>query len=198
MGIFNNSKLKVKIKNINDIINLSINYNKIKNIEEFKVSLLGKLIGNNLCLAIIDSKLQFKEVNSSFEKLKASLEELNIPYEEKKIKEDETVKVLGISMKVSGSAKARRQMLGIIISTDNLNRIMEIIKGYNTYYYFDLNKTEKNELLHKIELYFNDEEELFNNLGLSIFDGIAFQNMNINASTKYFNYVNDIINSLNK
>jgi hypothetical protein len=193
MSIFNNSKLKVKIDNANEVVNFNINYNKLKNIEEFKESLLEKLLGNNLCLTIIDSKLQYKELNSSLEKLKLSLDEQNIPYEEKIIKEDEAVKVLGIAMKVSGSTKAKRWILGIIISPDCLSRIMEITKDYNIYYYFDFNETKENELLERTSDYLSDEEEFFNDFGLSLFDGIAFQNMNIKASTKYVNYVNDII-----
>lgn len=193
MGIFNNSKLKVKIDSTNEVTNFNINYNKIKNIEEFKVSFFENLLGNNLCLAIIDSKLQYKELNNSLEKLKLSLEELRIPYEEKIIKEDESVKVLGIAMKVSSSTKVKRWILGIIISPDSLNRMMGIIKDYNIYYYFNYSSTEKDELLQRTSDYLSDEEELFNNFGLSLFDGIAFQNMNIKASIKYVNNVKDII-----
>lgn len=193
MGIFNNSKLKVKIDSTNEVTNFNINYNKLKNIEEFKVSFLKNLLGNNLCLAIIDSKLQYKELNNSLEKLKLSLEELRIPYEEKIIKEDESVKVLGIAMKVSSSTKAKRWILGIIISPDSLNRMMGIIKDYNIYYYFNFSSTEQDELLQRTSDYLSDEEELFNNFGLSLFDGIAFQNMNIKASIKYVNNVKDII-----
>ncbi|MFL0246385.1 hypothetical protein [Candidatus Clostridium stratigraminis] len=193
MGIFNNSKLKVKIDSKNEVTTFNINYNKLKNIEDFKVSFLKNLLGNNLCLAVIDSKLQYKELNNSLENLKLSLEELSIPYEEMIIKEDETVKVLGIAMKVSSSTKAKRWIIGIIISPDSLNKMMGIIKDYNIYYYFNFSNTEKDELLQRTSDYLSDEEELFNKFGLSLFDGIAFQNMNIKASNKYVNNVKDII-----
>jgi CRISPR/Cas system CMR-associated protein Cmr3 (group 5 of RAMP superfamily) len=193
MGIFSNNKLKVKIDHSNEVTNFNINYNKLKNVVEFKVSLLKKLIGNNFCLVIIDSKLQYKELNGSHEKLKHSLEELDIPYEEKSIKEDESVKVLGIPMKVSGSTKTKRWILGIVTSSDCLNYIMDISKGYNIYYYFDFNETKKDELLQRTSDYLSDEDEFYSDFGLGLFDGIAFQNMNIKASAKYINYVNDII-----
>jgi hypothetical protein len=193
MGIFTKHKLKIRRKTALDVTKINIDYYKIKEVERLKTSLLKDLMGNNLCLAIIDSRLQYKEMDSSIDDLVASLEKANILYRKKIVKEDETKKVLGISMKVSSSTKAKRYILGALFSQDNINNIEKIIKAYNIYYYFDFNNLHGEDLLDKIEFYFEDEEELFINFGLSVFDSNAFNNMNIKVNREYYSHANEVV-----
>lgn len=193
MSIFNKNKLKIKKETADGITKINIDYYKIGEPEMLKASLLKELMGENLCLAIIDSKLQYKDLINSIDDLIISLESSNILYRKKLVKEDETVKVLGISMKVSGSTKAKRHILGMVISRGNIDKLEELIRAYNTYYYFAPNNFQSDELLDKVETYFEDEEEVFNSFGLSAFDSTAFNNMNINLDSKYYNYVDEIL-----
>lgn len=198
MNLFNISKLKIESEIIESITKYNIDYYKIKEAEKLKVSIFRDIMGNNLCLAIIDSKLQYKEVNGSIDELIANLETLNISYRKKMVKEDENIKILGISMKVSSETKTKRYILGFVFSIECIDKIKEITKDYNIYNYMDFSNTDSDELLNRIEIYYEDEEELFIQFGLSVFDSKAFNNLSIKVSPKYFQLVNEIIDRLKK
>jgi hypothetical protein len=73
MFLFGKNKLKIKSKEHEGMSKTFIEYYDIKEKDTFKVKVLNELIGNNICLGVISSKLLYldkhKDSKETFEEI---------------------------------------------------------------------------------------------------------------------------------
>lgn len=191
---FNSEKLKVKSEASDKSTKFSIDYYKIKDKDGFKLKIISDLIGNDLCLAILDTKLQYSEAKQSVEEFVSILEQLQVPYKKIVIKGEENLKVLGIVMKAPGGKRIIGNIVGFVIKAEKLNELNVILDSYNIYFCIDGKCNKYEELLDCLQKYYEDGEESMEGYQITVFNSNAFNKMTIKTSCNKVEYVNGVIN----
>lgn len=201
MKVFNKGKLKVKSELKDDDARFYIDYYRVNEEDDFKIRLLKEIIGSSLCLAIVDTKLAYKKITSEKDmpdRLIGLLENLNIEYKKIEVKVNPSVTVFGAAFKMNSTEKSREYIIGFTINSENLMEMKDIIDNYNIRYYVSNDYTNKDGVLSKIRVYYEDEDKMVCDFKYNIFDNNTSKNMVVYCMKENSQIVDSIIESINK
>jgi hypothetical protein len=174
MKFFNKRVLKLKSEVKDTKYSYYIDYSGLKESETFKSRLLKELIGSNLCLIVMNTKMFYKKREENYQsignELISLLEESDIIYKKITYKKSDEATILGLKMKVEVGEKQRDYALGFVIKGDNLEKLMPLILRYNLYYCIDKSGSSDVELISRFQDNHDDIEELKQYFAYSIFD----------------------------
>src|SRR5471030_841031 len=114
MFLFDRNKLKVRSEEDEAGVKTVIEYYRIKQKDVFKVKVLNELIGNDLCLGIIDSKLLYfgtkDEDKISFTEIIEHLDFTKVAYKKFELKKIPEASMFGVTIK-KGSKKTYKDYI---------------------------------------------------------------------------------------
>lgn len=179
MFLFNKNKLKVRSEEDKDEVKVFIEYHRIENKCVFKSNILKELIGDNLCLCVLDSRLLFFEIQEekiSFEEIIEYLDFSKVSYKKFEIKKIPEVNVAGITIKKGTKKTDKDQIIGFIIDKNNFNKIEKYANALNIYYFIDKNGLDEEGMLKKLGENYEDTNELGEDFYYQIFDNnVSYQ-----------------------
>lgn len=178
--IFNRDKVKIKVEKTKDGDKYYLDYSRIKEKEEFKRYVFNKIFSENTVLAVIDTKLIYKE--SIHENTKVELENFfeknSIETKMEKTKKENETGIFGTLVKINNKNKAYDYIFGFLATIENYSLLKYIINKYNTSFFMFENKGES-ELLGL----FNEEYEEMD-FKISLYDDNFLNNILIYDRSK--------------
>lgn len=164
MSLFNKNRINVKKEINGHNIKFFVDYYRLKESKEFKLKLIRDLIGKNHSLVVVDTNFAYKNVGVNIEEevneLMKLLDKHSISYRKVTIKNDASLTILGIPVKLNGVDKVKKYIVGLIISAGELQKIGYVVDKFNAYYYVGFNTADGEELLNKFNSAGGDMEEL--------------------------------------
>lgn len=164
MSLFNKKKINVKKEIKGDNIKFTVDYYRLKEANEFKLKLIGDLMGENQSLVVIDTNFAYKNAGVSIEKevneLMKLLHEHEISYRKVVVKNYAHLTILGLAVKFNDAEKVENYIIGLVISSEDLEKAEYIVDKFNAYYFINLNAAVTEELLNKFNETRGDIEEL--------------------------------------
>ncbi len=137
MGLFQGKKLKVEKAFKNESNQYYIDYDKLKNNQEFLTVLYKKLVGEHSCLFLIDSAMFYEKgedkVQKLIQKVRDELKGKGIDFKELILKKEADNRVLGI--KITAGEKVNHYQLGVPVQADQISDMVEVIANYNAFCY---------------------------------------------------------------
>ena len=174
MFLFCRNKLKVRSEEDEDRIKTFVEYYGIKQKDTFKVKVLNELIGDNLCLGVLDSKLLSfgtqEESKISFTEIIKHLDFTSVAYKKIEIKKIPEVSVCGVTIKKGAKKTDKDSIVGFVVNKDNFNRINEYVNKLNLYYFIDKTGLDEEALLQKFEENYEDVDEMRKDFYCQIFN----------------------------
>lgn len=202
MNIFNRNKLKIESETKEDETRCYVYYYKLKEAEDFRIAFLRKVIGSDICIGKLDTKLIYKKPNDDSKKIIDEVinefNALGIKYKIKNVKTDGGTTVLGIPIKVSSEQKRYEYIIGFAAESHRLEDIKHIIAKHNMHYFISHEEITPEEALEKFELdcdYYEDEKNVFE---YDIFDNVLISQMVVCSSKEDSEFILESISSIKK
>ncbi len=174
MFLFGRNKLKVRSEEDEDRIKTFVEYYGIKQKDAFKVNVLNELIGDNLCLGVLDSKLLSfgtqEESKISFTEIIEHLDLTRVAYKKIEIKKIPEVSVCGVTIKKGAKKTDKDSIVGFVVNKDNFNRINAYVNKLNLYYFIDKTGLDEEALLQKLVENYEDVDEMGKDFYCQIFN----------------------------
>ncbi len=174
MFLFGRNKLKVRSEEDEDRIKTFVEYYGIKQKDAFKVKVLNELIGDNLCLGVLDSKLLSfgtqEESKISFTEIIEHLDLTRVAYKKIEIKKIPEVSVCGVTIKKGAKKTDKDSIVGFVVNKDNFNRINAYVNKLNLYYFIDKTGLDEEALLQKLVENYEDVDEMGKDFYCQIFN----------------------------
>ncbi|AWK51542.1 hypothetical protein DIC82_11105 [Clostridium beijerinckii] len=174
MFLFGRNKLKIRSEEDEDRIRTFVEYYGIKQKDTFKVKVLNELIGDNLCLGVLDSKLLSfgtkEESQISFNEIIEHLNLTRVAYKKIEIKKIPEVSVCGVTIKKGAKKTDKDYIVGFVANKDNFNRINEHVNKLNLYYFIDKTGLDEEALLQKLMENYEDVDEMGKDFYCQIFN----------------------------
>jgi len=174
MFLFCRNNLKVRSEEDEGGVKTFVNYYGIKQKDTFKVKALKELIGENLCLVVLDSKLvsfgNQEESKVSITEIIEHLDFTKVAYKNIEIKKIPEVSVWGVTIKKGAKKIDRDYIVGFVVNKDNFKNIYEYVNKLNIYYFIDKNGLDEEALLKKLEENYEDIDEMRKDFYCQIFN----------------------------
>jgi len=174
MFLFCRNNLKVRSEEDEGGVKTFVNYYGIKQKDTFKVKALKELIGENLCLVVLDSKLlsfgTHEESKVSITEIIEHLDIKRVAYKKIEIKKIPEVSVCGMTIKKGAKKIDRDYIAGFVVNKDNFKNIYEYVNKLNIYYFIDKNGLDEEALLKKLEENYEDIDEMRKDFYCQIFN----------------------------
>lgn len=174
MFLFGRNKLKMRSEEDNDKVRTFVEYFGIKQKDVFKANVFKTLIGNNLCLGILDSNLlysgPYEESEIELEEIIEHMDSTGIAFKKFEVKKVPEISVFGITVKKGSKKTDKDYIIGFVINKDNFEKIEEHVRKINMYYFIDRNNLDEEALLRKFEENYHDIEEIGKNFHYQIFN----------------------------
>ena len=200
MNFFKKDILKVKSKVGEDGVSFYINYFKLKRLDDFKILLLKEMLGNNKCLAIINTEMKYykdsKNNKKESDELTGVFDKVGIKYKKIEFKKTQDLVILGAVIKSNDKGSYKEYIIGFIIEAEKLESITSIINNYNINYYVNYSQCSDDELLCEFQSKYNDEEELRASNNLNIFNDNFVKSITIHSQSKDYQFVMDNISKV--
>ena len=174
MFLFGRNKLKVRSEEDEDGVKTFVNYYGIKQKDTFKVKVLNELIGDNLCLGVLDSKLLSfgtqEESKISITEIIEHLDSTGVAYKKIEIKKIPEVSVCGVTIKKGAKKTDKDYIVGVVVNKDNFKNIYEYVNKLNLYYFIDKTGLDEEALLQKLGENYEDIDEMRKDFYCQIFN----------------------------
>lgn len=198
MFLFGKNKLKIKSKEHEGRSKIFIEYYDIKEKEAFKEKVLKALIGDNLCLGVISSKLLYleKDKNSkeTFDEIIDKLESAKIAYKKIETRKNSEVAMFGLTVKKGSDKKHKDYIIGFVVNKDNFNMIEKYINNLNIYYFIDNTNLSDEELFQNLGENYEDLDEIGKDFYLEIFDNSFINKLVISSKIELATEIKEIAN----
>lgn len=196
MGIFQSKKIKLEILEKENGYQCIVDYDRHKNPNQFFIHFLTEFTDNKNCIFVIDSDNLYFRKNSDMEEkiaeLKSYLEKQGVAYREIVTQKESENKILGIKMQ--SSVKVNSYKIAISVLPNQVEKVYEIIKGYNMFFYIPSDRIDVLEL----DKYFQDArgnyDELSEHFQYILYNDCLFHRTRISSKTDINALLNDIIN----
>ncbi|EHJ01641.1 hypothetical protein CDLVIII_5150 [Clostridium sp. DL-VIII] len=198
MSLFSRSRLKVKNKEDGNKFKSLIEYYEIEQKDEFNVNVLKELIGNNLCLGVIDSKLLYngaqEESEITFEEIIERLDSIDIVYKKIEIKKIPEISMFGLTIKKGSKKTDKDYIIGFVVNKDNFKDIEKYINKLNIYYFIDKTGLCEEALLQKLERNYEDIDEIGNYFCCQIFNNNFMNQLIISSEIELASEIKEVVN----
>ena len=198
MFLFGKNKLKIKSKEHQGRSKTFIEYYDIKEKDAFKVKVLNELIGNNLCLGVISSKLLYldkqKDSKETFDEIIDKLESAKIAYKKIEMRKNSEVAMFGLTVKKGSDKKHKDYIIGLVVNKDNFNNIEKYINNLNRYYFIDNTGLSEQDLLQNLGENYEDLDEIGKDFYLEIFDNTFINKLVISSKIELATEIKEIAN----
>lgn len=198
MFLFGRNKLKIKSKENKGRSKTFIEYYDIKEKDSFKEKVLKELIGNNLCLGVISSKLLYldknKDSKETFDEIIDKLEFAKISYKKIEMRKNSEVAMFGLTVKKGSDKKHKDYIIGFVINKDNFNRIEKYINNLNIYYFIDNTNLSEEDLFQNLGENYEDLDEIGKDFYLEIFDNTFINKLVISSKNELAMEIKEIAN----
>lgn len=198
MFLFGNNKLKIKSKEKEGRLKTFIEYYNIKEKDAFKVKVLNELIGNNICLGVISSKLLYldkqKDSKETFEEIIDKLESAKIAYKKIEIRKNSEVAMFGLTVKKGSDKKHKDYIVGFVVNKHNFNMIEKYINNLNMYYFIDNTDISEEALFQNLGENYEDLDEIGKDFYLEIFDNTFINKLVISSKIELAVEIKEIAN----
>lgn len=196
MFLFNKNKLKVRSEEDKDEVKVFIEYHRIEQKDVFKANILKELIGDKLCLGILDSRLLFFEIQEekiSVEEIIEYLDFSKVVYKKFEIRKIPEVNVAGITIKKGTMKTDKDHIIGFLINKDNLKKIDKYANKLNIYYFIDKNGLDEDGMLNKLGENYEDVNELGKDFCYQIFDNNFNYQLVISSQSESSEKIKEIV-----
>lgn len=198
MFLFGKNKLKIKSKEHEGMSKTFIEYYDIKEKDTFKVKVLNELIGNNICLGVISSKLLYldkhKDSKETFEEIIDKLTSAKIAYKKIEMRKNSEVAMFGLTVKKGSEKKHKDYIVGFVVNKDNFNIIEKYINNLNMYYFIDNTGFREEDLFQNLEENYEDLDEIGKDFHLEIFDNTFINKLVISSKNELVTEIKEIAN----
>lgn len=198
MFLFGKNKLKIKSKEHEGMSKTFIEYYDIKEKDTFKVKVLNELIGNNICLGVISSKLLYldkhKDSKETFEEIIDKLTSAKIAYKKIEMRKNSEVAMFGLTVKKGSEKKHKDYIVGFVVNKDNFNMIEKYINNLNMYYFIDNTGFSEEDLFQNLEENYEDLDEIGKDFHLEIFDNTFINKLVISSKNELVTEIKEIAN----
>lgn len=198
MFLFGKNKLKIKSKEHEGMSKTFIEYYDIKEKDTFKVKVLNELIGNNICLGVISSKLLYldkhKDSKETFEEIIDKLTSAKIAYKKIEMRKNSEVAMFGLTVKKGSEKKHKDYIVGFVVNKDNFNIIEKYINNLNMYYFIDNTGFSEEDLFQNLEENYEDLDEIGKDFHLEIFDNTFINKLVISSKNELVTEIKEIAN----
>ena len=200
MKFFNRDKLKVRSQIVDDGTKLYIDYNRLSKSQEivdFKLKLFKEIVGRKLCLGIIDTNLMYRNKDLNKDKIMNELEQLfiklSINYKKITSKDTDSIGVFGVPIKIDTKNRHNGYIMAFICTLENYEKIISIINEYNINCYVQKDDIDKQDLLNKIDLNYDEEDFIY-----QIYNDNFTKSIVIYSKNQDPNFAFQIVDTINK
>lgn len=198
MFLFGGKKLKVRSEEHEDGGKIFVEYYGIKQKDVFKVKVLNELVGDNLCLGVLDSRLSYFAIQErspiTFTEIIEYFNSANISYKKIEIKKIPEVSMFGVTIKKGSKKTDRHYVIGFILNKDNINRIEEYVNKFNVYYFIDRTGLNEDDLLQKLEENYEEVDEMGKDFYCRIFNNNFSGQLVISSGSEPVAEIEQIVN----
>lgn len=198
MFLFGGKKLKVRSEEHEDGGKIFVEYYGIKQKDVFKVKVLNGLVGDNLCLGVLDSRLSSfaiqEESPITFTEIIEYFDSTNISYKKIEIKKIPEVSMFGVTIKKGSKKTEKDYVIGFILNKDNINRIEEYVNKFNVYYFIDRNGLNEEVLLQELEGNYEEIDEMGKDFYYRIFNNNFSSQLVISSRNESAAKIEEIVN----
>ena len=198
MFLFDRNKLKVRSEEDEAGVKTVIEYYRIKQKDVFKVKVLNELIGNDLCLGIIDSKLLYfgtkDEDKISFTEIIEHLDFTKVAYKKFELKKIPEASMFGVTIKKGSKKTDKDYIIGFVVNKDNFNMIEEYVNKFNIYYFIDKTALNEEALLQKLEENYEDVDEMGKDFYCKIFNNNFIEQLVVLSGSEPASEIKEIVN----
>ncbi|MVX66693.1 hypothetical protein GKZ28_23790 [Clostridium chromiireducens] len=198
MFLFDRNKLKMRSEEDEEGIKTFIEYHGIKEKNRFREKVLNELIGANLCLAVLDSRLLFfgndEKPKITFEEIIKSLDSSMMAYKKIEIKKIPEVSMFGLTVKKGSKKTDKDYVIGFILNKDNFKIVKEYINKFNMYYFIDRTGLGEEILLQKLEENYEEIDELGKEFYCQIFNNNFNYRLVVLSGNEAANEIKEIVN----
>nr|WP_312291594.1 hypothetical protein [Clostridium chromiireducens] len=198
MFLFDRNKLKMRSEEDEEGIKTFIEYHGIKEKNIFREKVLNELIGANLCLAVLDSRLLFfgndEKPKITFEEIIKSLDSSMMAYKKIEIKKIPEVSMFGLTVKKGSKKTDKDYVIGFILNKDNFKIVKEYINKFNMYYFIDRTGLGEEILLQKLEENYEEIDELGKEFYCHIFNNNFNYRLVALSGNEAANEIKEIVN----
>ena len=198
MFLFCRNKLKVRSEEDEDGVKTFVNYYRIKQKDTFKVKVLNELIGENLCLVVLDSKLLSfgtqEEFKISITEIIEHLDFTRVAYKKIEIKKIPEVSVWGVTIKKGAKKIDKDYIVGVVVDKDNIKIIYEYVNKLNLYYFIDKTGLDEEALLQKLGENYEDIDEMRKDFYCQIFNNNFTDQMVVLSGSESAEKIKEIVN----
>ena len=198
MFLFGKNKLKVKSKEIKGRSKTFIEYYDIKEKDTFKEKVLKELIGNNICLGVISSKLLYldktKDSKETFDEIIDKLELGKIDYKKIEMRKNSEVAMFGLTVKKGSDKKHKDYIIGFVINKENFSIIQNYINNLNIYYFIDNTGLSGEDLFQNLGENYEDLDEIGKDFYLEIFDNTFINKLVVSSKIELATGIKEIAN----
>lgn len=198
MSLFGINGLKIKSEEEGDKFKSLIEYYKIKQKDMFNVNVLKELMGDNLCLGVIDSKLLYngpqEESEVTFEKIIENLDIAGMAYKKIEIRKVPEISMFGLTVKKGSKKTDKDYIIGFVINKDNFKVIEKYINKLNIYYFIDKTGICDEALLQKLERNYEDIDEIGNDFYCQVFNNNFMNQLVILSEIEFAPKIKELIN----
>lgn len=198
MFLFGRDKLNIRSKEEEDGVNTFIEYHGIEQKDVFKVKVLNELIGDDLCLGVLDSRLLYcgpqEKSNITFGEIIEYLDFTRVPYKKIEIKKVPEISMFGLTVKKGSKKIDREYIVGFVVNKDNLKRIEEHINKLNIYYFIEKTGLDEDVLFQKLLENYEDLDEMSKDFYYRIFDNNFGNHLVILSESEQALKIKEIIN----
>jgi hypothetical protein len=184
MGLFQNKKIKLK-KEISEGNSLFyIDYDRLKEPEEFLINLILDFTEDKNGLLVLDTDYFYIKNSNTAESrincLKKEFDKLAICYREVVTKKEEDYAIMGL--KIQKSKKVNNYKLGLAVTPDQLKDIAGLIKDCNLFYYVAMDTMDPEELLQRFYETRGEYEDLIPFFGIYLYNNCFFHRSRISCN----------------
>lgn len=200
MFLFDKNKLKIRSEEDEDRFKTFVEYYRIKQKDVFKENVLKELIGDNLCLGVMDSKLFYcgpqEESKSTFREMIRHLDLTKIPYKKIEIKKIPEVSMFGLTVKKGSKKTDKDYVYGFVVNKDNFKLIEEYVSvnKLNIYYFIDRTGIGEDALLQKLGENYEDLDEMGKDFYYQIFNNNFMNQLVILSAIELAEEIKGIVN----
>ena len=200
MFLFGRNKLKVKSEEDEDgdRVKTFVEYYGVKQKDVFKVNVLNELIGDNLCLGVLDSKLLSfgtkEESEISVTEIIEHLDLTGVEYKRFEIKKIPEVSVCGVTIKKGDKKTHKDYIIGFIVNKDNFKQIDKYVNKLNIYFFIDKAGIGKEALLQKLEENYEEVDEMGKDFYYQIFNNNFTDQLLVLSESESAGEIKEIVN----
>ena len=198
MFLFGGKKLKVRSEEHEDGSKTFVEYYGIKQKDVFKVKVLNELVGDNLCLGVLDSRLSSfaiqEESSITFTEIIEYFDSANISYKKIEIKKIPEVSMFGVTIKKGSKKTDKDYVIGFILNKDNIKRIEEYVNKFNVYYFIDRTGLNEDVLLQEVDENYEEIDEMGKDFYYRIFNNDFSSQLVISSGNVPAAEIEEIVN----